>query len=214
MKAKLICFDMDGVIFKDINFWLELHKKFGTYKEGKKLTKKYLHSDYDQLVEEVVVKLWKGKSAKSYFELVNSIEYLPGVKKVLEFVHNQGWITAIISASSIEVARRVQKDHGIDHIFANELVIKNGKVSGEFIWPIGAGKHLKAKIIKDLCRELKIKPSEVIYIGDSDTDLEAFEEVGFSIAFNSSSEKLKKVASVVVEGNDLSKIVPFLKKIK
>ncbi len=27
---KLICFDLDGVIFKDINFWMELHKKFGT----------------------------------------------------------------------------------------------------------------------------------------------------------------------------------------
>ena len=26
MAYKLICFDLDGVIFKDINFWIELHK--------------------------------------------------------------------------------------------------------------------------------------------------------------------------------------------
>jgi phosphoserine phosphatase len=203
---------MDGVIFKDINFWLELHKKFGTYEKGVELTKKYLHSNYNKLVEEVVGKLWKGKSATSYSELVNAIEYLPGVKTTFDFVHSRDLITAIISASSIDVARRVQKDYGIDHLYANELVIQNGKISGEFVWPIGAGKELKAKIIRDLCTDLKIKPSEVIYIGDSDTDIEAFKEVGFSIAFNSSSENLKKVASVVVEGEDLSKVITILKK--
>lgn len=83
---KLICFDMDGVIFKDINFWMELHKVFGTLEQGKELTKRYLHTNYNKLVEEVVVKLWKGKDAKPYYDLVNSIEYLPGVKDVFSFV--------------------------------------------------------------------------------------------------------------------------------
>jgi len=57
MKYKLVCFDMDGVIFKDINFWLKLHKAFGTSEQGKELTKRYLHADYNKLVEEVVVRL-------------------------------------------------------------------------------------------------------------------------------------------------------------
>ena len=211
MTYKLICLDMDGVIFKDINFWIELHKKFGTLDQGVKLTEKYLHSNYEKLVEEVVVKLWKGKSAKPYYDLVNSIEYLPGVEKVFKYVKKQGWVSAIISASSIDVARRVQKDYGVDHLFANELVIKDGKVSGEFIWPIGVGKHKKAEIINHLCKDLKIKPKEVIYIGDSDTDIEAFKEVGLSIAFNSSSEQLKKVATQVVESNNLADVLPYLK---
>ena len=76
MAYKLIAFDMDGVIFKDINFWIELHKKFGTLDQGTELTKKYLHMDYDRLVEEVVVKLWKGKDTRPYYDLVKSIEYL------------------------------------------------------------------------------------------------------------------------------------------
>ena len=208
---KLIIFDMDGVIFKDINFWIELHKKFGTIEQGIKLTEKYLHSNYEKLVEEVVVKLWKGKSAKSYYKLVNSLEYLPGVQKLFKHVKRQGWITAIVSASSIDVARRVQHDYGVDHVFANELVIKNGKVSGDFIWPIGVGKHKKAEIIRHLCKDLKIKPKEVIYIGDSDTDIEAFKEVGLPIAFNSASEQLKKVATHVVDNNNLADVLPYLK---
>lgn len=201
---------MDGVIFKDINFWMELHKKFGTLEQGIELTKKYLRADYDRLVEEVVVKLWKNKDAKPYYELVNSIEYLPGVKETFDHIKKRGYMTAIISASSIDVARRAQKEYNVDHIFANELVIRNGKVAGEFIWPIGAGKEKKARIIKDLCSDLGISPNEVIYVGDSDTDIEAFKEVGLSIAFNSSSEELKKVATHTVNTHNLADVIRYI----
>ncbi|MEK6940387.1 MAG: HAD family phosphatase [Nanoarchaeota archaeon] len=210
MTYKLVCFDMDGVIFKDVNFWMELHKKFGTLAQGIELTKKYLHTDYDRLVEEVVVKLWKGKNAKLYYDLVNSIEYLPGVQETFAHLKTRGYMTAIISASSIDVARRVQKDWGVDHIFANELVIRNGKVTGEFIWPIGAGKEKKAQIIQGLCFSLGISPKEVIYVGDGDTDIEAFKEVGISIAFNSSSEELKKVAKYSVNTHNLADVIKYI----
>ena len=67
---KLVAFDMDGVIFKHFNFWLELHKISGIYEKGKELTEKYKKNNYEKLVDEVVHKLWKGKSAKPYFDLV------------------------------------------------------------------------------------------------------------------------------------------------
>ncbi|MBU4352577.1 MAG: HAD family phosphatase [Nanoarchaeota archaeon] len=208
---KLICFDMDGVIFKDNNFWIELHKRFGTLEQGIKLTEKYLHNNYEKLVEEVVVKLWKGKDAKPYYALVNELEYLPGVKEVFDYVKGKDFITAIISASSIDVARRVQKDFGVDHIFANELVIRDDKITGEFIWPIGNGKEKKAQIIGHLCEDLGISTEEVIYVGDSETDIEAFKEVGLSIAFNSKIEELKEIASHVVNSDNLKDILPCLK---
>ena len=116
---KLICFDMDGVIFKDINFWMELHKIFETLEEGEILTEKYLHTDYDKLVEEVVNKLWKGRDSRAYYRLVESLEYLPGVKETFEEIKKNDVITAIISGSSIDVARRAQRDLGIDHIYPN-----------------------------------------------------------------------------------------------
>ncbi|HIH25823.1 HAD family phosphatase [Candidatus Woesearchaeota archaeon] len=212
MNYKLICFDIDGVIFKDVNFWMELHKSFNTLEQGKILTEKYLHSDYPRLVEEVVVNLWKGRDAKPYFDLVNSLEYLPGVKQMFDYVKSKGFISALISASSIEVARRVQKDFGVDHIFANELIIRDNKVSGEFLWPLGAGKEKKADIIRNLCNDLNISPNETIYIGDSDKDIEAFKEVGLSIAFNSNCKELKDIATFVVDSDNLSKVLKYLPK--
>ncbi len=203
---------MDGVILENQYFWMEAHKVFGTYEQGKVLTEKYLHSDYDRLVEEVVVKLWKGKEAKPYYDLVNkSVKYLPGVKEVFKFIKEQGWITAIITGNSIDVARKVQHDLGIDHIYGNELVIKDGKVAGEFLWPIGEGLDKKPEIVKHLCEDLDIDPKEVTYIGDDKNDLKCFQLVGKSIAFNCKLEELKKEATHVVDSKDLSDILPLIK---
>ncbi len=210
MTFKLICFDMDGVIFKDVNFWMELHKKFGTLEQGKKLTEKYLHTDYAKLVEEVVVKLWKGKDAKPYFKLVTSLQYLPGVEKTFAHLKKKGYLTAVISASSLDVARRAQHDLGVDHIYANQLIICDGKVSGEFLWPIGAGKENKARILHDLCADQGISPKEAIFVGDSETDIEACQEAGISIAFNSISEQLRKITTYVVESEELSAIIKYI----
>ncbi len=201
---------MDGVIFKDINFWLKLHEAFGTLEQGKELTRKYLHTDYHKLVEEVVVKLWKGKDAQIYYDLVESLQYNQGVAETFAHAQNRGYLTAIISASSIEAARRVQQDYGVDHLFANELIIRGGKVAGEFVWPIGAGKEKKAEIVRDLCSDLEISPDETIYIGDGEADIEAFKEVGLSIAFNSASEELKKVATHVVNTSHLADVIKYI----
>ncbi len=205
---KLICFDMDGVIFEPENFWMDLHKALGTYEKGVELTKKYRLTDYNKLVEEVVVKLWKGKDAKAYFDLVNSVKYLKGVKET--FSKLKDFQTAIISSGSIDLARRAEKDLGVKYVIANELVIKDRKISGEFVWPIGAGTHKKVEAINNLCKDLNISPKEIIFIGDSITDIEAFRHVGKSIAFNSDSEELKKAATHVVEGNDLRKILKYI----
>ncbi len=201
---------MDGVLFKPRNFWYALHEKFGTLKEGKHLTTKYLHTDYAKLVKEVVGRLWKGKSATEYYTLVKSIEYMSGVAKVFETIKNKDFLTAIISSGSIDLARRAQHDLGIDFIYANELVIQDNTVTGEFIWPMGAGTHKKAEIISHLCTDLGILPKECIYIGDNRTDIESFRLVGLAIAFNSDCDELKKIADHIIETDDLSDILSYI----
>ena len=57
---------------------------------------------------------------------------------------------------------------------------------------------------------MSIKQDKVIFIGDSDTDIEAFKEVGLSIAFNSASEELKKVATHVIKTHNLADIIKYI----
>lgn len=210
--TRLLCFDMDGVIFEHKNFWMELHKALGTEREGRKLTKKHLHSDYETLVKEVVEKLWKGKSAEPYHRLIQRISYNPGVKEVFEIIKKEGWFSALISSGPIDLARRAQKELGIDHIFANELIVREGRITGEFVWPIAAGYEKKVEIVEHLAEDLGVDLAEVVFVGDSIIDIGAFKIVGTSIAFNCKNKELMKVATHIVEGNDLRKILPYLER--
>jgi phosphoserine phosphatase len=80
---RLVCFDMDGVIFESKNFWMDLHRAYGTYEQGLELTRKYLHSDYAKLVHEVVWQLWRGKDARIYEALVRQQRYIQELKHSL-----------------------------------------------------------------------------------------------------------------------------------
>jgi len=208
-EYKLICLDADGVIFRGREFWIDAHKAFGTYEQGKRLTKKYLLNDYKKLEQEVVYKLWRGRDAKPFLELVKNRKYMKGVKELFELIKKKGWVSAIISGGSLAAVRRVQKDFGVDYVFANELIIKNGVVYG-YNAVVGVGYEKKALIIKDLCKKLRVDLKQVIYIGDTDYDIEAFKIVGKAVAFNSKSEDLKEYADVIVNSNDLRDVLSYL----
>ncbi|MBN2566711.1 HAD family phosphatase [Candidatus Woesearchaeota archaeon] len=208
--ARLICFDMDGVIFRPTNVWMEAHRAFGTYEEGRELTAKYVHADYARLVEEVVGRLWKGRDAAPFLSLIGSIPYLPGVEETFAELKGRGYTTAIISGSSLLLARRAQEDLSIDFIYANELVIEDGIVTGAFRWPVAGDPEKKLAVLKGLVAELGTTLADTVYVGDDAIDIAVFREVGTSVAFNSHSKDLKRLATHVVESDDLRKVLPLI----
>lgn len=210
MKYKLIVFDMDGVIFEHRNFWMELHKKLGTYDEGLELTKKYVRTDYSKLVDEVVGRLWKGKKADGYSELVKAVKYSNGAHETFAELKRRGYLTAIISSGPKGLALRAQKELGIDYIYTNELVIEDNVITGEFKWPIAHDR--KAVAFKNFAEEHHLHLSEMIVVGDSVSDIKMMRLAGLGIAFCPESEELKKVASVVIDKPDLLEILPYIEE--
>jgi len=208
LTYKLVCFDMDGVLFEGNNFWLRLHKALGTYEEGKELTEKYLKTDYAKLVKEVVGRLWKGKNADPYFDLVASTEYIFGVKDTFSELKKRGIKTVIISSGPKHLVERARDELGVDYVFSNNLMVSNGIITGEFDWPIGFGS--KAKFLKEVCDKENVLLSEVVSVGDNDNDVEKAKLVGFSIAFNSGSDELRSVCDVEIKKKDLREILPYL----
>lgn len=145
---------------------MKLHEAFGTYEEGQKLTKQFLYTNYKKLVEKVVKELWNGKDAKPYLDLIKNTEYYPGVKETFKELRRRGYKTAIISCGPKPLVDRAIKDLRIDYAISNDLTILNGKVNGEFIWPIAEGKEKKAIALKKICKDINIKLKDVIVIGD------------------------------------------------
>lgn len=209
MRYKLVCFDMDGVIFRQENSWAKVHEVFSTTHLAKELEERYLKTNYPRLVDEVVKKLWKGKNAKSYFELLKTFKYNPGVKKTVMEIKKKGYKTAIISSAPLDLVRRAQKELGIDYIFGNHLVVKNDVITGDFI--PAHDFHGKGNTLKSLCEKEKIPLKKVIAIGDGENDISMMGIVGKSIAFNSRSQKLKEICDVVIESNDLREVLKHIK---
>jgi phosphoserine phosphatase len=212
---KLVCLDMDGVLTTTKNFWMDLHDAYGTLEEGTALTTQYLHTDYAKLVEEVVGRLWKGKPAAPFTELVARVPYSPGISEffaALDTLRLDGERVprAILTGGPFELAERIRTEFGVDFIFANQLGIHDHKVTGVSQWPVGAGTHTKARLIEQLCDDLDILPTEVLYVGDSAKDVDAFKVVGISVAFNGAPDELKTVATHVVESGDLRDLIPLL----
>ena len=176
--TKLIAFDMDGVILKHRNFWMELHKEFGTLEEGKILTDKYLRTDYGKLVKEVIGRLWAGKPAKTYFDLINQYTYIQGAKKTFEELKKLGHKVIIITAGPYHLALKVKEELGADYIFANNLPIKDGVIVGTEdmdYWKIQDDR--KVEPFEEIRKKYNIQESDTVAVIHDKNDIALGEHV-------------------------------------
>lgn len=209
---KLVIFDMDGTIFAHKNFWLELHKRLGTWNEGKQATEEWLHKDFGKLIDIVIHNLWKGKPAQPYLDLVAEAEYLPGVKEAVKDLRARGYTIAIITSGPSLLMERAKKELGIDLGVASVLEVKDGAITGRSRHDDGSPMFLeeendKAHDAELLCRKLGITLKDAVAVGDGRNDIPLFKAVGMSIAFNTKNDDVRKAATHHVEGNDLRKIL-------
>ena len=180
MKHKLIVFDMDGVIFKHKNFWMVLHKKLGTEQEGYELTKKYLKTNYKKLVEEVPGRLWKGREAQPYFDIIESMQYEEGAQEVLKTLKKRGYKTAIISSGPKHAALRVKEECGLDYYHTHDLIIKDNTITGEYHYD---DYEDKAKQLKEFSQEANCKLGEIVFVGHAHNDIKGLEAAGLGIGY-------------------------------
>jgi hydroxymethylpyrimidine pyrophosphatase-like HAD family hydrolase len=64
--------------------------------------------------------------------------------------------------------------------------------------------------VEKILKKFRVKPKEAIAIGDSKGDIDMFQMVGFSVAFNSSCQDLDQIASVCIQTQNLADIIPRL----
>lgn len=216
---RVVFLDMDGVIFThagEKNFWLALHEAYGTLAEGREATEQLLYTDYDRLVDTVVHKLWKGRSAAPYQQLLKSAAYLPGVREGVRELQRRGFTLAIITSGPHELLERAQRELGITKGVANRLDIAEGVITGlsrdrtgNTLWPVRADN--KVPFAEQICADLGEHLSESFMIGDDLNDVPLFKRVGTSIAFNTDRPELIAAATHHVPGNDFRNVLPFIK---
>lgn len=93
----------------------------------------------------------------------------------------------------------------LDEIFWKEIAkMEIGKIFGE-VNPIGG--YEKAEALKRIAEQLDVSLSDVVYVGDSITDVEAFKAVrrenGLTISFNGNEYAVREAEIVVMAENAL-----------
>ncbi len=131
----------------------------------------------------------------------------PGGKALIQFFKNKGIYSAVVSGGFTYFTNRLAKDIGLDHARANELDIKDGRLTGITQGSI-VNADAKAEFIKELCQQYGISTNQVIAAGDGANDLKMMSIAGLSVAYHAKPSVIKQ-ANIVISVGGLDKMMDF-----
>lgn len=207
---KLVIFDLDGTLTQERSIWEYIHKKlgkwFGFAEEYQNL---FLEGkiSYEEFCERDA-QVWRGMGVNELLAIIKTVPFHHGVDEIISYLKRKGLKLAMVSSGLSLLTNWVHDKYAFDYSVSNDLLHENGVLTGKVKIRVYYDK--KAEWVEKILRQLEMKPEEVIAIGDSRGDMDMFKMVGFSIAFNSSWSGLEKIASLCVQSQNLTDIIPTL----
>ena len=129
------------------------------------------------------VKLLTGVSEDVFVELTNVVEVTKGVPELIKALKRLGVKTAVLSGGFQPLTGWLAGKLGIDHAHANEVVVEDGKLTGE-VKGLIVGKQRKRELLIEIAEKEDIDLSQVIAVGDGANDLDMMEAAGLGVAWN------------------------------
>ncbi len=181
---KLLISDMDSTMIT-VECIDELADFVGKKAEVSKVTERAMNGELDfeaALTERVA--LLKGLPEEALQECYDErVKMMAGAKELLDSFKKKGGYTVLVSGGFTFFTSRVRGELGFDADFANELEVRDGRLTGKVILPI-LGKEAKLKTLHDSCKKLGISAGEVIAIGDGANDLPMLLAAGLGVAYH------------------------------
>ena len=206
-QIRLVVFDLDGTLTPVDSLWRYLHDAFGTWERGRIAAERYQKGEisYTEWAE-ADARCWTGISVVAISEVLEKISYRNGVRKVFDQLRRNSVKTAIVSAGLSVLADKSARELEADFVEANDLEVNDGVLTGGIRVRVSVTE--KGKIIQEIAAKAFVKMEEVAVVGDRANDLPL--DDCLKIAFNPKDELARKRADVIVEDDDLSRILPYL----
>jgi phosphoserine phosphatase len=207
---KLVIFDLDGTLTQERSIWEYIHKQLGKwYGFAEEYQTQFLADKINyQRFCELDAEVWKGMRVEEVLEIVKNVPFHSGVDELINYLKQRGLKLTMVSSGLSLLSHWVHKKYGFDYSVSNDLLHENGVLTGKVKIQVYYDK--KAEWVEKIFKRFGVKPEEVIAIGDSRGDIDMFQMVGFSIAFNSSCRDLDEIATLCIESKNLADIIPKL----
>lgn len=114
--------------------------------------------------------------------IAQSLRLTEGAEMLFAELKRLGYKTAILSGGFTYFARYLQDKLDIDYVYANELEIVDGKLTGRAIEPIVDAQR-KADLLQELAEREGLCLDQTIAVGDGANDLPMLGLAGLGVAF-------------------------------
>jgi len=131
----------------------------------------------------------------------SKLRLTPGARTLLRTLHRLGYVPAVVSGGFVEVLAPLLAELHVEHLEANRLEIKDGKLTGRLAAPI-VDRAGKARALERFAAEVGVPLEQTVAVGDGANDIDMISVAGLGIAFNAKP--------VVQEHADAALSVPYL----
>lgn len=180
---RLICFDMDSTLIQT-ECIDELAERAGVGDQVRAITESAMRGEIDfkeSFAQRVA--LLKGLDESVMKDIAEKLPITEGVERLMFVLKRYGYKIAILSGGFTYFGEYLQKKFGIDYVYANELEIIDGKLTGRYLGDVVDGKR-KAELLRLIAQVEKVDIAQTIAVGDGANDLPMLSLAGLGIAFH------------------------------
>ena len=169
-SRRLICFDMDSTLI-ETEVIDELAERAGVGAQVRAITERAMRGEIDfreSFTERVA--LLKGLDVSVMEEIAQQLPITEGLERMMTILKRVGYKTAILSGGFTYFGNYLRQRFGFDYVYANELEIVDGRLTGRYAGEIVDGRR-KAELLRLLCQFENINIAQSIAVGDGANDL-------------------------------------------